>query len=152
MLVLLHLIILCIYGPGCSIWFCLVYSLLPGVPVCVSLALSCTALFVYIKDYYLSLLLVCVFLYPPRVCTVTVLLTHIGPVYTWSLHAFSLMSIWFVETFPFTLGHINVSLQNGYKSILQLPPYANFTSMKEIHRCCILFILRLAMQTPLIWL
>ncbi len=51
--------------------FRVVYSLLPGVSVCVSLALSYPALFIYIKDYYLSLLLVCMFLYPPRVCTVT---------------------------------------------------------------------------------
>ncbi len=36
-------------------WFRLVYSLLPGVSVHVSLALSCPALFVKIKDYYLSL-------------------------------------------------------------------------------------------------
>ncbi len=57
------LINLCILVPVCSVSCRLVYSLLPGVPVCVSLAL-----FVYIKDYYLSLLLVCVFLYPPRVC------------------------------------------------------------------------------------
>ncbi len=52
--------------------------LLPGVLVCVSLPLSCPALFVYIKDYYLSLLLVCVFLYPPRVCTVTTGLKIVG--------------------------------------------------------------------------
>ncbi len=57
------LINLCIEVPVCSVSCGLVYSLLPGVPVCVSLAL-----FVYIKDYYLSLLLVSVFLYPPRVC------------------------------------------------------------------------------------
>ncbi len=31
------------------------------------------------------------------------------------------ISIWFVKTFPFTLGHINVSLQNGYKSVFQFP-------------------------------
>ncbi len=37
------------------VWFRLVYSLLPGVSVHVSLALSCPALFVKIKDYYLSL-------------------------------------------------------------------------------------------------
>ncbi len=30
-------------------------------------------------------------------------------------------SIRFVKTFPFTLGHINVALQNGYKSVLQFP-------------------------------
>ncbi len=37
------------------VWFRLVYLLLPGVSVHVSLALSCPALFVKIKDYYLSL-------------------------------------------------------------------------------------------------
>ncbi len=37
------------------VWFRLVYSLLPGVSVHVSLALPCLALFVKIKDYYLSL-------------------------------------------------------------------------------------------------
>ncbi len=45
-----------------------------------------------------------------------------GAVYTWSLHAFFFsdqISIWFVQMFPFTLSHINVSLQNGHKSILQ---------------------------------
>ncbi len=31
----LSIIILCIYNPDCSVWFRLVYSLLPGVPVCV---------------------------------------------------------------------------------------------------------------------
>ncbi len=49
------MIYLCIYSPVCSFWFGLVYSLLPGVSVHVSLALSCPALFVHIKDYYLSL-------------------------------------------------------------------------------------------------
>ncbi len=33
------------------------------------------------------------------------------------------ISIWFVKMFPFTIGHINVSLQNGYKSVLQFPLY-----------------------------
>ncbi len=40
----LSMIILCIYSPVCSDRFRLVYSLLPGVPVCVSLALSCPVL------------------------------------------------------------------------------------------------------------
>ncbi len=31
--------------------------------------------------------------------------------------------IYLVKTFPFTLGHINVSLQNGYKSVLQFQRY-----------------------------
>ncbi len=43
-------IILCIYNPVCSVWFGLVYSLLPCVPVCVHLALSCAALFGVITD------------------------------------------------------------------------------------------------------
>ncbi len=58
-------IILCIYFPVCSVWFHLVYSLLPGVSVCVYPAVSCPALFGYIKDCYLSYILVCVFLDPP---------------------------------------------------------------------------------------
>ncbi len=33
------------------------------------------------------------------------------------------ISIRFVKTFPFTLGHINVSSQNRYKSVLQFPRY-----------------------------
>ncbi len=49
------MIYLCIYSPVCSVWFCLVYSLFPGVSVHVSPALSCL---VIIKYYYLSL--------PPR--------------------------------------------------------------------------------------
>ncbi len=49
----------------------------------------------------------------------------IGPVYTWSFScAFAdRISIWFVKMFPFTLGHINVSWQNGYKSDFQFPRY-----------------------------
>ncbi len=47
--------ILCIYSPVCSAWFGLVYLLLPGVPVCVSLALSCPALIGFIKDWYFDL-------------------------------------------------------------------------------------------------
>ncbi len=51
----LSMIILCIYSHVCSVRFRLVYSLLPGVPVCVSLALSCPALVGYIKDCYFEL-------------------------------------------------------------------------------------------------
>ncbi len=52
--VTLSMIYLCIYSPVCSVWFRLVYSLLPGVPVCQPcLVLPC--LDVFIKDYYLSL-------------------------------------------------------------------------------------------------
>ncbi len=51
----------------------------------------------------------------------------IGPVYTWSFScAFAdRISIWFVKMFPFTLGHINVSWKNGYKSDprFQFPRY-----------------------------
>ncbi len=43
---------------ACSVWFRLVYSLLPGVSVHVSLALSCPALMSPLKTVYLSL--------PPR--------------------------------------------------------------------------------------
>ncbi len=60
---------LCILVPACSVSCRLVYSLLPGVScLCVSLTMSCPALScpdVIIKDYYLSLLLVCVFLVSP---------------------------------------------------------------------------------------
>ncbi len=50
----LSMIYLCICSPVCSVWFRLVYSLLPGV----SLALSCPALMSPLKTVYLSL--------PPR--------------------------------------------------------------------------------------
>ncbi len=56
----LSMIILCIYSPVCSVLFHLVYSLLPGVPVDVSLAL-----FVYIKYSYFEYILVYVFLVRP---------------------------------------------------------------------------------------
>ncbi len=46
--VLLSMIYLCIYSPVCSVWFCLVYSLLPVFPVC-------QPCLVLIKDFYLSL-------------------------------------------------------------------------------------------------
>ncbi len=65
----LSMIILCIYSPVYSVWFVLVYSLVPSVPVCVSLALSCPALFGVIKDCHLSYILISGFL--PCVCTVT---------------------------------------------------------------------------------
>ncbi len=52
------------------------------------------------------------------------------------------ISIWFVKTFPFTLGHINVSSQNGYKSSLQFMHYMmEFTSTKATDMRCILFYL-----------
>ncbi len=56
----LSMIYLCIYSPVCSLWFHLVYSLLPGVSC---LCQPCPD--VFIKDYYLSLILVCLFLISP---------------------------------------------------------------------------------------
>ncbi len=56
----LFMIILCIYSHVCSVWLHLVYSLLPGVTVCVYLALPCLDI-----NCYLSYILVCVFLVPP---------------------------------------------------------------------------------------
>ncbi len=50
------MIYLCIYSPVCSLWFHLVYSLLPVFPVCQP-CLVLTVIWVYV--------LVCVFLYPP---------------------------------------------------------------------------------------
>ncbi len=70
-----------------------------------------------------------------------------GSIYTWSLHAFFLIGYIFdlLKTFPFTLGHINVSSQNGYKSVLQflchMQNLTAFTSMKAIDMRCILFII-----------
>ncbi len=55
--------------PVCSVWFRLVYSLLPGVS-CLS-ALSCPALS-SLKTIIWVYVLVWVFLFLPRVCTVTV--------------------------------------------------------------------------------
>ncbi len=62
----LSMIYLCIYSPVCSLWFRLVYSLLPVFPVLPCLALSAlkTIIWVYV--------LVCVSLFLPAVCTVTV--------------------------------------------------------------------------------
>ncbi len=54
----LSMIYLCSYSPVCSVLFRLVNSLLPGVSVHVSLALSCPD--VYMKDYY--------FEFNPRLC------------------------------------------------------------------------------------
>ncbi len=58
---------LCIYSPVCSVWFRLVYSLLPGVPVCQPcLVLSCpavsslkTIIWVYSSSACSCILLVC---------------------------------------------------------------------------------------------
>ncbi len=57
----------CILVPACSVSCRLVYSLLPGVPVCQ----PCPAL-MSLKTFIWVYVLVCVFLFPPRVCTVTV--------------------------------------------------------------------------------
>ncbi len=45
-------------------------------------------------------------------------------------------NIWFVKTFPFTLGHINVSPQNGFKSDLQFRTICKFNGVhvKERNR------------------
>ncbi len=55
------------------------------------------------------------------------------------------ISIWYVKTFPFTLGHINVSLKKGIYISSSIPtPYANltpFTSMKALNMFCILLII-----------
>ncbi len=60
------MIYLCIYSPVCSVWFCLVYSLLPVYPVSQPcLVLPCLVLMSSLKTIILSLILVCVFLYPP---------------------------------------------------------------------------------------
>ncbi len=65
----LSVINLCILVHACSVWFGLVYSLLPRCILSLSPALSCldvslmTIIWVYV--------LVCVFLFLPRVCTVT---------------------------------------------------------------------------------
>ncbi len=56
-----------LYSPVCSVWFGLVYSLLPGVPVCVYLASPCPAqpCLDSLKTVYLSYILVCVLLDSP---------------------------------------------------------------------------------------
>ncbi len=61
-LVSLSMIFLCIYSLDCSVWIRPVYSLLPGVPVCVYLALLCLE---SLKTVYLSYILVCVYHDPP---------------------------------------------------------------------------------------
>ncbi len=58
-------------SPVFWVWFRLVYSLLPGVS-CLS-ALSCPALMSRLKTIIWVYVLVCVFLFLPRVCTVTIM-------------------------------------------------------------------------------
>ncbi len=65
----LSVINLCILVHACSVWFRLVYSLLPGVS-CLS-ALSFPAWMCWLKTIIWVYILVCVFLFLPRVCTVT---------------------------------------------------------------------------------
>ncbi len=63
--VLLSVINLCILVHACSVWFRLVYLWLPGV--------SClSALMSWLKTIIWVYVLVCVFLFLPRVCTVTI--------------------------------------------------------------------------------
>ncbi len=62
----LSVINLCILVHACWVWFRLVYSLFPGVSVHVSPALMST-----LKTIIWVYVLVCVFLFLPRVCTVT---------------------------------------------------------------------------------
>ncbi len=59
---------------------------------------------VFIKDYYLSLLLVCVFLYPPRVCTVTDI----------NLLFIYIFYVLFKHASLFYLGHLNQYNSNIY--------------------------------------
>ncbi len=62
----LSIINLCIYSPVCSLWFRLVYSLLPVFPVCKPcLVLPCLALMSLLNNIIWVYVLVCVFLYPP---------------------------------------------------------------------------------------
>ncbi len=70
------MISLCILVPACSVSCRLVYSLLPGVSVHVSLALPCPALpcralMSPLKSIIWVYVLVCVSLFLPAVCTVT---------------------------------------------------------------------------------
>ncbi len=59
-------------SPVFWVWFRLVYSLLPVFPVCQPcLALPCLALMSSLNTIIWVYILVCVFLFLPRVCTVT---------------------------------------------------------------------------------
>ncbi len=64
----LSMIYLCIYSSVCSVWFRLVYLLLPVFPVC--LVLPCLALSA-LKTIIWVYVLVCMSLFLPAVCTVT---------------------------------------------------------------------------------
>ncbi len=61
-------------SPVFWVWFRLVYSLLPGVS-CLS-ALSCLALMSTLNTIIWVYILVCVFLFLPRVCTMTLTYYH----------------------------------------------------------------------------
>ncbi len=66
------MIYLCILVHACSVWCCLVYLLFPVYPVCEScLVLLCPALMSLLNIIIWVYILVCVFLFLPRVCTVT---------------------------------------------------------------------------------
>ncbi len=68
--VLLSMIYLCILVHACSVWCGLVYLLFPVYPVCeYCLVMSC--LDVLLNIIIWVYILVCVFLFLPRVCTVT---------------------------------------------------------------------------------
>ncbi len=72
------------------VWFGLVYSLLPGVS-CLS-ALSCPAWMCWLKTIIWVYILVCVFLFLPRVCTVTSVCVH----WIYLIHEFHNLS-WITE-------------------------------------------------------
>ncbi len=66
------MIYLCILVHTCSVWCCLVYLLFPVYPVCeYCLVLSCPALMSLLNIIIWVYIFICVFLFLPRVCTVT---------------------------------------------------------------------------------
>ncbi len=74
----LSMIYLCIYSPVCSVWFRLVYSLLPVFPVCEPcLVLPCLALMSLLNTIIWVYVLVCVSLFLPAVCSVTYIYIYI---------------------------------------------------------------------------
>ncbi len=67
------MIYLCILVHACSVWCCLVYFLFPVYPACEScLVLSCPALMSLLNIIIWVYILVRVFLFLTRVCTVTI--------------------------------------------------------------------------------
>ncbi len=73
---------LCIYSPVCSVWFGLVYSLLPGVTVCVCLAWPGLACFSMLKTVILSSSLSPCSSFVPRVCTMTTLCQQLYSIFS----------------------------------------------------------------------